>query len=502
MVKNTFMVPNPQLEVIRRLPSLHPSRSTFAEIRIKKGVYVDKTLYLDSLLDPESAGTADAGMNRFHLLTRPRRFGKTVLLSTLEAWFQGHLPRHLPNAKGMQNGDWEHQHWTIQELFAGLDTLRKRPHPVFRPAILLNMAKVRGETAPQLRRSLLALLSEVFTLWNQRGVDMGYPCPADHRGRIRIPFEESDQAPVLLSLLIHELYSHYGKRPVVLVDEYDAAITDMLGRKQNETGNLLNALRSFYRVLKDEEASLHYVMLTGIARFGHTNLFSALNNLEDITWAPPYAALCGFTQEEAALHCAPHLDHLQRDWPAGGDVLARMYSQYNGYRFGVTAETPWVCNPYTLTACLSDLLAYPALRPNNTQGWPQHWADSGTPQFLTDLVRRPGAWAPGTHSLGEFPPPPIYNLEKPIVDMLMLQTGYYTLRGKPGTLRLAYPNREVEQTYARSLLAAYSLTFPSRLQADLYQALMNSDIDCFVHHLTPYMYKMPYDLWVGNTVTP
>ncbi len=68
--------------------------------------------------------------------------------------------------------------------------------------------------------------------------------------------------------------------------------------------------------------------------------------------------------------------------------------------------------------------------------------------------------------------------------MLMLQTGYYTLRGKPGTLRLAYPNREVEQTYARSLLAAYSLTFPSRLQADLYQALMNSDIDCFVHHLT------------------
>ncbi len=124
----------------------------------------------------------------------------------------------------------------------------------------------------------------------------------------------------------------------------------MLGRKQNETGSLLNALRSFYRVLKDEKASLPYVMLTGIARFGHTNLFSAPNNLEDIIWAPPYAALCGFTQEETALHFAPHLDHLQRDWPAGGDVLARMYSQYNGYRFGVTAETPWVCNPYTLTA--------------------------------------------------------------------------------------------------------------------------------------------------------
>ena len=170
-----------------------------------------------------------------------------------------------------------------------------------------------------------------------------------------------------------------------------------------------------------------------------------------------------------------------------------MYAQYNGYRFSQNTEVPTVCNPYTLTSCLRDLMERPETRPGRHQDWPRHWAESGTPRFLIDLLHQDRRALSVPCALEQFPPPPVYSLQRPNAAMLMLQTGYYTLQGVGRDLRLDYPNREVQRTFAESLLASCDLMYSSRLMQDLYGALAASDESGFPRHLTTYLYNMPYD---------
>ncbi len=355
------------------------------------------------------------------------------------------------------------------------------------------MATVAGDTPLELQASLLQMMSNVYTEWYQRGVDTGAENSRHPLEIIDLPVAPGKTASHYLKFLIERLSQYYGTATVVLIDEYDAPITRMVGWEHTRTQPLMDVLRLFFRTLKNAETHLRYVFLTGITRFGHTHLFSALNNLQDITWDARYAALCGFTRAEVIRYLGPHLAQIQREWPEGGtDLLDRVYDHYNGYRFAAPTDTPTVCNPFTLTSCLRDLLARPETRPVHGVDWPHHWADSGTPELLHDLVRRQGVPS-HDNELDGCPPDPIYSLRSPDYKTLMLQSGYYTLRGTQDQLWLDYPNREVRRAYAHSLLKACDLPASSRIQGKLVESLRDGKADDFLYDLTSCFYRMPYD---------
>ncbi len=470
-----------------KLPELHTSRAEFVDIRQTGGVYIDKTAHLHSLLPQDNEEGA------YHLLTRPRRFGKTLLVSTLEAWFQGR-PAIVRGALNPATGEpTELPGVAKADLFQGLFIQQWRKSGPFRPVIRLDLSAVQGDTVGELRHSLRHLLAETLTTWYQRGMDVPYAETARNH-EIQLPVDTD--IPSCLYRLIRYLHQASQARPVVLVDEYDAPLSRLLGRSTAATDPLRDLMREFYRTLKRAEAHLHYVFLTGIARFGHTHLFSALNNLTDISWERRYAAICGFTEIEVRRDLAPHLDRLQKTWPGNRDVGSLLYQQYNGYRFSLQDGTPTVCNPYTLTRCLQSLLDNPDLLPATPAEWPRPWAASGTPQFLVDILRHqrpsPAVRLP-RNRMYHYIQQPLYHLEHPDLDLLMLQTGYYTLHGTEEGFRLDFPNAEVQSDFAESLLNDVSHRPWNPIMTQLHQSLQDVDLEAFRFHLTTYLAGMPYE---------
>ncbi len=459
--------------MVNRLPSLHTSESEYIAIRARHGLYIDKTHHFASLLSPD---------NKYVFLARPRRFGKTLLLSTLEAYFQGSLSpvSPMPSVPCSPGA-----------LFANTAVQDIAPLHPMHPVIRLNMSHAGADDATQMIRNLLTHLEQVYTQWYRRGVNTGLEPRDPALGQITFG---SDMAPApCLARLIDCLYQHYGQAPVVLIDEYDAPITRLIGTDISPAP-FLRALRDFYATLKHSESSLHFVFITGVSRFAHVNLFSALNNLRDITWNRRYATLCGFTEQEMQIHLRPYLEvgasHL--GWQPD-DLQDALRDHYNGYRFSRHYAGENVYNPFSLTSCLQGMQDSWEAQEWHQYGWPNFWAESGTPDFLIRLVEQ------GCYTLSPEPPPlhtlsPItYNLDNPNYTSLMLQTGYYTLRGGgPTPLHVAYPNKEVSLTYAESLLELYIHRLPDyHVLRDLHTALREETYDLFCGRLTTFMADIP-----------
>ena len=315
------------------LPFLHPDQSGFIPIRRGGGLYVDKTGHLHRLLAPVK-GDGSRLRTKYAFLARPRRFGKTLLVSTLEAYFQGDLPRlgsSDPTCLDPDAGERE-------ELFQGTaieNAVRQtRVHPVVR----LNLATIAAGPLPRsLHTRLLVHLESVYTDWHARGAATGIE-PRTEGGVIQFPPppEGSDAVPASARLrnLLHELERQFKAKPVVLIDEYDAPLTHLLGR-DIDPEPFIAVLREFFGLLKHLEENLHFVFITGISRFAHVNLFSALNNLTDISWDSNYADLCGFTEADLQGSLQPYLQA-----GAGNlgkpveDVTQELRDYYNGYCFG------------------------------------------------------------------------------------------------------------------------------------------------------------------------
>lgn len=172
-------------------------------------------------------------------------------------------------------------------------------------------------------------------LWNRRGLIWDADAPGT-------PGAHAPPAATLTAL-IQGLANAYGRRPVVLVDEYDAPIVNHIGTDRPLEA-AVEELRDFFRVLKDDEGWLYGAFVTGITRFARAHLFSAANNFLDISDLPRYGALCGFTEDEVALHLAPHQDELERLEPRfrGRNMLNAWREQYNGYCFTPHPGTPRV----------------------------------------------------------------------------------------------------------------------------------------------------------------
>ena len=467
------------------LAFLRPDQSEFILLRHGGSLYIDKTDLLLSLLAPTDRDPSLLN-SKYVFLARPRRFGKSLLVTTLEAFFQGEVaiaPRYL-------NGH-DPPRMSKTELFqdtAAADTVESRG---FHPVVRLNMANTPADTPERLEANLLEMLGGQYTLWNRRGIDVGLK-PVDESGAVAFPSVPVVSPAQRLEDLVGRLKVRYGANPVVLVDEYDAPLVHLLG-KDADPEPALDILRNFYVKLKSLEADLHFVFITGITRFARVSLFSAFNNLRDISWEPAYATLCGFTEREVRTALQPHLAqaaaHLNLSLE---DFMDRVRRQYNGYHFSLPGNSERVYNPFTLACCLRDLQDQGNAEWVKVTGWPNHWAVSGNPMFLIRLMKE------GHYPLPADPPPwdslmhTAYSLDRVDFVPLMVQTGYYTLRqDADGDLYLDYPNDEVRRTYSRELLETYRRPPDLRTLRAMHRALADEDHQGFRDLLHTFLAGIP-----------
>jgi hypothetical protein len=356
---------------------------TFREIRENGHYYVDKTPFALRLID----------QGKPYFLSRPRRFGKSLFLDTLKELFEGN--------RALFTGLYAEEHWDWSKR-----------HPVLRLSFGSGVLKTPEDLAASLHKQLSRFEQD-------HGLTQRFPDP---RGRF--------------ADLIETLHERTGQRVVVLVDEYDKPILDNL-TEPDRARMMRDGLRDIYSVLKDADAHLRFIFITGVSKFSKVSLFSGLNNLNDVTVDPEYSAICGYTEVDVDTVFAPELEGLDRD---------RIRTWYNGYNW--TGEA--VYNPFDL------LLLF------QKRQFKPYWFETGTPTFLVEHLACRQFFTPdlarlhaGEALLSRF------DVDDIAPEALLWQAGYLTLREVREVSEglwvytLGYPNREVEASLNASLVNAY-----------------------------------------------
>ena len=350
--------------------------------------YVDKTRYIHEM----------ATSGKYFFLSRPRRFGKSITISTLHELFSG--------SHELFQGLWIEDKWDW-----------KKKHPILRISFTAIGFQSLGLRA--------ALDQELRLIAKQHAIQL-----------------ETQGLASLFRELIATLAAQ-GARTVVLIDEYDAPIIHYLGTNLDQAKENREILREFYSVLKDSDTLLEFVFLTGVTKFSKTGIFSGLNNLVDLTTHPDYATMLGYTQtelennfpEEIAAACTAL--NLSRE-----QLLEQMRDWYNGYRFHQSAET--VYNPVSVNNFF------------DRKEFDNFWFATGTPTFLIQILKQQGVFdlqAIGQSTL-DFES---FDLEDIRLFGLLYQTGYLTIQSRDefGQYTLDYPNREVKNSMLAYLFEAF-----------------------------------------------
>ena len=403
----------------------------FTKLREDGYIYVDKTMFMQPFL----AGGA-------YFLSRPRRFGKSLLLSTLKAVFEG--------KKDLFKDLWLEQ----QHDF--------KIHPIIR--LDFSQLDFQAQTLEQ------AIVRHFQNIAKDYKITL-----ISHTAKSI--FEEFIQA-----------LSHLGK-VVVLIDEYDKPITDYLLEAEKRTEHQ-NVLKSLYGVLKPMDQYLHLVFLTGVSKIGKLSLFSDLNNLQDISLNADYATLCGYNREEMELAFP---DYLQNAANKQKITLEELWEQlkfwYNGYSWDAINS---VYCPFSFLL----FLAQPQFK--------SFWYETGTPTFLLHMIRNAQLNPLEFDSL-EVSEKVIVATDIDRLDpiSLMFQTGYLTVKSiannPKGTLfELHYPNEEVRQAFSSNLLLEYSTMLPhqaDQLGLELQRALIRLDWIAFFAAVNRTFAGIPYEIF-------
>jgi hypothetical protein len=401
-------------------------------------LYVDKTAIIHELL-------TTAGNVVF--LSRPRRFGKSLLCSTLGSLFEGK-----------------------RELFAGLaiDSLdwQWNKHPVV--FIDFNAANYAD--------GKIALLASLEAQLNIIAEDHGVTL-------------QGESSSTKLASLVRTLANKYNQRVAVIIDEYDKPLLGTIDAPEIHK-QLRDELKAFFGVLKSSDEFLQFSFLTGVTKFSKVSIFSDLNQLDDISFNPKYAALCGITQEE-----------LERDFVGGITEFApdndltvdgykdKLRTVYNGYRF--TKKDLTVYNPFGL---INHFI--------NDGNFAPYWFESGSPTFLFKLIRDQridivnlGDLTISQQSFTKFD---IENLDAVAV---LYQSGYLTIKDyieESGNFKLGYPNQEVSSAFSKQLLG---FTYPNdgTYFADNFpEKLIFGQIDAALQMLKEFLASIPYDIQISD----
>ena len=389
--------------------------------------YADKSGYAVDL--------AQAG--KYYFLSRPRRFGKSLFLDTLKELFEGNA-RLFRGLAAEARWDWSRQ------------------HPVIRISFGAGVLKNRGDLDAALHQKL----HEHETRWN-------------------LPARFPDARSRFIDL-IQRVHAQAGQLAVVLIDEYDKPILDNITDSATAL-DMREGLKDLYSVLKDADAHLRFVFITGVSKFSKVSLFSGLNNLKDITLDARYSALCGYTDADVDTVFAPELPGLDRE---------EIRRWYNGYNW--MGES--VYNPFDLLL----LFDFREFKP--------YWFETGTPTFLVKLLADKRQFTPdigrivAADSLLS-----TFDVDHIPVEALMFQAGYLTIasaRRLPGRLQLSlkYPNLEVQASLNDSLLqylTANALAVGNQAVA-LYDLLLANDWPGLKALFHAFFASIPHD-WYRNS---
>ena len=406
---------------------------TFPELIEKGYVYVDKTGLIYNLTHSDF---------KYVFLSRPRRFGKSLLISTIRAYFEGQ-----------------------RELFAGLEIERLETEWCKYPVLHFSMS--RGKHFDE--AGLTEYLSRQLMVWEEI-----YGCdPTDTMVNTR------------LSSVIRRAYEQTGEKVVVLIDEYDAPLLDV-AHEETALPRLRNIMRNFYGPLKDAAPYLRFVLLTGITKFSQVGIFSGLNNIKNISLLDRFAAICGITEQEMTTHMSEGIDSLADELEISRKAtLELLKRKYDGYHF--SKRCPDIYNPFSLLNCFSD----------HELG--NYWFESGTPTSLIELMRKfdylpteLGANVSAAETAFDIP---IDNLTSVIP--LLYQSGYITIKDydKQGQIyTLGIPNDEVRIGLMQSLMPNYIRTIGSAdtVIRQYYMAMKDHDIDSALTLLQTFFKTVPY----------
>lgn len=419
---------------MENLQHLYPiGVQTFSKIREGNYLYVDKTEYVYRMTHAASG---------YMFLGRPRRFGKSLLTSTLHSYFSAH-----------------------RELFRGLAIEKLEKEWIEYPVLHFDMSMAKHVDKDKLE----ALLD--FMLTNHEhsfGIDMS-----------------GKDANLRLTNLITCAYRQTGRKVVVLIDEYDAPLLDVVHEREN-LNTLRNIMRNFYSPLKACDPYLRYVFLTGITKFSQLSIFSELNNIKNISMNRSYAGICGITEEEIRTQMREDVEELaKRLEMTPEEVLTELKGYYDGYHF--TYPSPDIYNPFSLLNAFAD------------GEFNSYWFGSGTPTYLIKMMNKfgvlPSEIGHKQAKASAFDAP---TETMTTIIPLLYQSGYVTIKGYDKELdlyTLDIPNKEVRIGLMESLLPNYVADKTSEattMVAYLSRDIRNGDMDAAFRRLQTFLSTVPY----------
>jgi hypothetical protein len=413
---------------------------TFRDFSEEDYIYVDKTKQIHDLF---------ARGGKYYFLSRPRHFGKSLLISTLSEIFSGN-----------------------QELFKGLwiyDRIEWTQYPV----IHLDFSHIDYETPEKLKESIKKFLDKVAK---------NYGLTLDKERSYKESFVE----------LIEKL-SVKG-RVVILVDEYDKPMIEYIEADEMEIAKKIRkVLKNFYGVIKGSDAFLRFVFITGVSKVSKVSVFSDLNNLIDITLHENFSTLMGYTETELQHYFSPYIDQMtEKRGISKSDLTETIREWYNGYSWD---GENFVYNPYSI------------LNLFNTNSFGNFWFSTGTPSFLIQLIKSQQI------ELMEFENLAVtgftfdtYDIENMDISALLFQTGYLTIKkitieDEEKTYELSYPNHEVRNSFLTYLLGEYTQKksgVNTRLLKRIGKAAAADDMDRFVRELKSLFASIPYHIFIGD----
>lgn len=404
---------------------------TFEKIRTGNYAYVDKTAIALRLIDN----------GEYYFLSRPRRFGKSLFVDTLQDIFAGK-----------------------KALFAGLAIEEQWDWDTQYPVIKMSFGAGVHKNQDSLDKTILNLLQH-----NQK--------------RLGVECSDMTDARACFAELIEAVHEKHGK-VVILIDEYDKPILDNITDK-NVAKAMRDCLKNIYSVIKDSDRYIRFVFITGVSKFSKVNLFSGLNNLEDITIDRRYATICGYTQHDLETTFKPHLQ---------GVDMALLKAWYNGYYY--LGETLY--NPFDILLFIS----------KGAEDFENYWWSTGNPSFLMQLLKEKNWSIPEIENYtASSTMLDSFDVEQIDLVTLLWQTGYLTIKEKYQEVfgisyRLGIPNREIQISLNR-LFITYLTTHTGetlQVQQRLFNVLQTADMKALEAEIKRLFAAIPYHHFTNNTL--
>jgi hypothetical protein len=410
----------------------------FGEVRRDGYAYVDKTALMYKMVSE----------GKYYFLSRPRRFGKSLLLSTLEAFFQGE-----------------------RELFQGLAVERLETEWVKHPILHLDLNVKKYESGDDLYK----ILNRHLEKWEE-----AYDSP----------YGERDLEERFLQV-VECAYRKTGKRVVILVDEYDKPMLQAIGNEALQA-EYRATLKAFYGVLKSCDRYIRFAFLTGVTKFGKVSVFSDLNNLEDLSYLPQYSTICGISEDEMRQLFDDEVGLLaEANSMTKEECYNRLKRDFDGYHFCIPCKGMY--NPFSLLNTLKNKV------------FRDYWFETGTPSFLVYQLKKT-CYPLENMTTEELSTDTLNSID--IMDQnplpLLYQSGYLTLKSYDkefDSYILGFPNREVEQGFIKYLVPFYTPKTDQKSRfavSQFVKDVRSGDAEGFMHRLQDFFANGDYQV-VGDT---